>query len=79
MQLFTSDTPSPEVPGWWQHEMPDGLAFHCSQRTLTADERDEIIRVTDAYDGGDYEPEDDPDADGYGWERRALAGLEAHG
>lgn len=78
MTLHTSYTPS-DVPGWWKHDMPDGFAFHCSQQTLSDDEIAEIMRVTESYDG-DADPEEaDRDADGWGWEDRALAGVSAHG
>lgn len=59
---------------WWLHMSPDGNEIWCAKQEIPMAELDEMDRLA-AECSEDSEQDDDPDADGYGWERKALAGV----
>lgn len=56
--------------------MPDGTVFTTFQPDETDAELEAFAaQLRDFEDGPYFDPDEDPDTDGYGWERRALAEL----
>ncbi len=64
--------------------MPDGLEFTTASIAANddeiqaeADEVREFLASIPDHANDDYLGDEDPDSDGYGWERRALRGIGA--
>lgn len=75
----TSLTPDPSAPYLWMHRDLNGNEFSDRRQTLTVEEMREMTHIIEAA-AGDFpidEEDYDRDADGYGWEDRALAGAYA--
>lgn len=76
----TSLTRDPGAPYLWVHRDLNGNEFSDRRQTLTAEEMREMTHIIEAAAGDfpiDDEEDYDRDADGWGWEDRALAGAHA--
>ena len=63
------------MPGPWVQMTPGGIEVTSYQSPATEEELLEIDRMSANQEDCDHEQWEDPDSDGYGWERKALRGI----
>lgn len=57
---------------WWEHVTPAGNLMWTGRKVVPMSELEEIDNMPEPQPWDDC---DDPDADGYGWERKALNSI----
>lgn len=76
MQIIYRATEQDDNGIFWRFDAPDGTIIWAGQQEMTQAEYEEMVRmVDDTPDGDEPDYDEDPDSDGYGWERAALRGI----